>query len=108
MHFIMRKQWKPEDIFGGLYIIRETSPFGSANLGFARTVTFKIGYDNRNLKAHYGKMNCLTDGWYNEIGNDKQSVADYLNADLNGYRKLTKAEYIAMINYSDQGFTDNF
>ena len=48
------------------------------------------------------------DGWYNEIGNDKQSVADYLNADKDGYRKLTKEEYITMLNFSNQGFTDNF
>lgn len=100
----MRIFWEEKDIEAGLYIIRNTSPLNSTDLRFARTVTFKIGYDNCNLKSKYGKMECLTDGWYYPIGNTKQSVADHLNADKHGYRKLTKEEYISMVNSSNQGF----
>lgn len=104
----MRKQWTEGDIFGGLYIIRESSPFGSTNLRYAATVIFKIGYDNKNLEERWNMQSCLTDGWVCPIGNTKQDVVNQLNLGEPGYRKLTKEEYIAVVNSSDQGFTDTF
>lgn len=104
----MRKKWKKDDIFGGLYVIRESSSVGSTNLSFAATVVFKVGYDNYNIEKRYGLSNCLTDGWYLPIGNSKQDIANHLNKDKDGYRKLTKEEYIAIIGHDNQGFTDIF
>lgn len=99
----MKNIWKTEDITAGLYIIRESSPKNSPHIGFARTVTFKIGFSRTNEEKPYGKISCMCDGWYCPIGT-KEQVAEYLNNDEYGYRPLTKEEFIKMINSSDQGF----
>ena len=104
-----KKHWTLKDIYPGLYIIKESSPFGSDNLSFARSVTYKIGYSFDSPKR-YGLISCLTDGFFGSIGNSLQEVADYLNDDKTGwgYRRLTKKEYIKLINNTEQGFAKTY
>ncbi len=96
--------WEEKDIICGTYIIKETSPKGSDNLNFARTVTYKIGFDNNDKEKPVNKISCLTDGWVCPIAKDEKEFAEYLNNDEHGFRPLTKEEYLAMINSTNQGF----
>jgi hypothetical protein len=100
----MKNIWTEKDIEAGLYIIRESSPKGSANLSFARTVVFKIGFSFSKGIPKYGKISCLTDGLFCPLGETTKDIADQLNADEIGYRPLTKEEYIKLIENTNQGF----
>lgn len=98
----MKNIWKVEDITAGLFIIKESSTKKAKDLSFARTVTFKIGWENEK-GSPYGLINIMTDGWYYRIG-DKKALVDHLNKDEYGYRPLTKKEMFEMLESSDQGF----
>lgn len=92
--------WELDDIEAGLYVIKNTSPVGSDNLSFARTVIFKVIYSNQS-DVKYGLCNCLTDGWVRQIGTKEQIVEELNSQD---YRPLTKEEYIRVLNGTNQGF----
>lgn len=102
--------WTENDIYAGLYIIKESSPFGSDNLSFARSVTYKIGFSYNPKDKKYGLISCLTDGFYAPIANSRKEVADYLNNEVTGlgYRRLTKEEYIKLIESTEQGFAQEY
>lgn len=104
----MKNIWLPKDIEAGLFIIRESSPKKSKDLGFAKTVVFKIGFvnvlENDISVQKYCKISVLTDGFVAAIGNTKEEFANYLNDDKSGYRPLTKEEMIDLLNSSEQGF----
>lgn len=99
----MKNIWQESDIVAGRYIIKESSPKGSCDLSFARSVAFKIGFINSGDKK-YGLTNCLTDGWFCPMAETKAEVAKMLNEDSYGYRPLTKEEYISMVHSTEQGF----
>ena len=93
--------WSANDIEKqhGILIIRESSPLGSTDIKFARTVTYKIGFSNQvSEKTRYGKISIFTDGWFCPIANTAQEFADYLNNDEYGYRPLTKNEALLLLN----------
>lgn len=96
----MRHIWEAKDIEAGRFIIRNSAsaPLIKENIGFARTVTFKIGfsYDSPKDKP-YGWSNPFADGLYLSIGT-KEEIAKQLNEDKFGYRPLTKPEAILMID----------
>lgn len=107
----MKNIWRPENIVAGLLIIRESSskhptkPSGVAvpvDLGFARTVTYKIGWTH-SKEEPYGLISVLTDGMYIPIGT-KEQMCEHFNNDEYGYRPLTKEEMFKMLESSDQGF----
>jgi len=109
----MKNIWAPKDVTAGLFIIRESSPKhptkkGNSsvpvpvNIGFARTVTYKIGF-GQDKKKPYGLISVMTDGWYHDVGTAEE-LCDKLNNDEYGYRPLTKEEMFKMLESSDQGF----
>ena len=111
----MKNIFTEQDITAGMLIIKETSPRGSSDLSFARTVTYKIGFghfgksivpEGKSYKTdqEYCLISVLTDGMVIPCGHTKEQMAEKLNVDSAGYRPLTKEEYIAMINSSNQGF----
>jgi hypothetical protein len=102
--------WTEDDIYAGLYIIKESSPFGSDNLSFARSVTYKIGFSYNPNDKKYGLISCLTDGFYSAIADNRKEIADYLNNDVTGwgYRRLTKEEYLKLIESTEQGFAKTY
>ena len=105
----MKNIWKESDLISGLYIVRESSPKGSTDLGFKRTVCFKLGFCSQietglyGDKGSWGYISFLTDGWYCHLGS-KEAVLKVLNEDEYGFRPLTKEEYIELINSTNQGF----
>lgn len=101
----MRKLWTAADIIGGAFIVRESSPLGATNLGFKRTVTFKIGFSFDTQRSDYGLCNALTDGFYKAMGS-KEQLAEYLNKDEYGYRSLTKPEFLEMAEHMKQGYAE--
>ena len=111
----MKNIWTEKDICTGMYIIRESSPKNSGNLPFARTVCYKIGYGyfekeglsekGYKTKQQYCLISMLTDGMVCPIGFTNKDVAKYFNETYdNGYRPLSKEEYIKLINSTNQGF----
>lgn len=96
----MKNIWTAKEIEKqhGQLIIRNdaTKPF--KDLAFARTVTFKVGYG----KMQFGICNILTDGWYSDIANSAKEFAAYLNSDKIGYRPLSKAELLQLIDDGEQ------
>lgn len=96
----MKYIWEEKDIISGLYVIKNDCFPVKDNPDYARTVTFKIGFDNYH-KDQYGMSNCLTDGWYRSIGT-KENLTRYLNDGC--YRPLSKSEYLLMIESTNQGF----
>lgn len=86
----------------GLYIIRESASKPFKDIGFARTVTFKICYSVKNHTYHL--CNILTDGCL--IGEYKTTneLIEHLNNDEKGYRPLTKEEMWQMLKETNQGF----
>ncbi len=92
----MKNIWTAKDIENqhGLIIIRDDASKPFKDLAFARTVVFKIGFGKKN----FGLCNILTDGWYNDIADTAQEFADYLNSDESGYRPITKAELLQLID----------
>lgn len=99
---VLLTEWDADDIKAGMYVIKNSSPIGTTDLGFARTVTYKIGWNCKGDKS-FGMIACLTDGMFFSIG-DKYAMVDHLNDDEFGYRPLTKPEYLEMFNDSMQGF----
>ncbi len=100
----MKNLFTEKDIQAGLYIVRETSPKGSKDLSFKCTVAFKIGWDAKADGGDYGFISIFTDGMYCGVAKNKAEMAAYLNEDQHGYRPLTKAEFIELINSTEQGF----
>lgn len=103
MKEITKKTWVPKDIYAGLYIIKESSPFGDENLSYARTVIYKVIF-SYDFQKKYGLCSCLTDGFCTSIADNIEEMVDYLNSDSIGYRQLTKEEYIKIIRHTNQGF----
>ncbi len=105
----MRKHWKEEDIIPGTYIIRVSCPEHLVNerVSFACTVTFKIGWDMLDYSTvgnNYSLISCFTDGLVlRPDRQSKQALANQLNYDRQGYRLLTKAEYMKMAEHVTQG-----
>jgi hypothetical protein len=102
----MKNIFLPKDIKEGLIIIKETSPKGCKNLGFACSVSYKIGFgyfdkqSDKGSKQQYCFISIFTDGMVSPIGFTKEDVAEYLNKDNHGYRTLTIEECISLIEYS--------
>lgn len=94
----MKNIWTEEDIKSqqGIIIIRNDATKPLKDLGFARTVVFKIGFSHVGKK--YGLCNILTDGWYHGVADSHKELADYLNADEKGYRPLTKEEFLQLVD----------
>lgn len=86
-----------------MYLIRNDAIEETGDIGFGLSVTIKIGFDNMNDKKPYGKISCLTDGWYHPVGN-KQSIVDMLNKHEYGWRHLSKKEYFRLVSGTNQGF----
>lgn len=98
-------EWTLDKIKAGIYVIRNTSPKGSSNLDFARTVVFKVGYRFALKRKFYGLTSCLTDGWYYDIGSKEDLLFKFKKED---FRPLTKKEYLRLIKSTTQGFVENF
>jgi len=92
----MKNIWTAKEIEAqhGHLIIRNDASKPFKDLGFARTVVFKIGFG----KMKYGLCNILTDGWYHDVADAAQEFADHLNADERGYRPLTKDEFLQLVD----------
>ena len=103
-----KKIWSAEDIYAGMYLVRTLEPIEGERLQFAKTITYKLGFTNSINEKKYHLISVLTDGWVYPFADTKEDVANFLNRSEHGYRRLTKAEFIAMVESSDQGFTDNF
>lgn len=85
--------WNQENTQVGDNFISNRSPFNSENIGFAKTVSYKIVYcvNPEGESFHkYGICSFLTDGYVNWMGENIDSVLDFLNKD--SYRKLTIEE----------------
>lgn len=96
--------WELSDIVSGIYFIRQTSPIDSKDLSFACTVSFKLGFLHDGSEQPWVLISVLTDGMvYAKMAN-KEDVLNMLNNDEHGYRPLTKSEYMAMLESTDQGF----
>lgn len=93
----MKYIWEEKDIEVGKFVIKNTAdcPISKGDIGFARTVTQKIGFSNLSDKK-YGISYPFTHEMYIAIGT-KKDIVKMLNAD-EGYRPLTKSEAIIMIN----------
>ena len=88
----------PEDFNGsGQLIIRDSSPTGSKDYGFAITVCYKIGYIPSQAKHHkHGSMISMADGMVNHY-ETLEELCEHLNSDTHGYRPMTKTEIINII-----------
>ena len=102
---IVKTTFTENDQLTGAWIIRNSSPLGSTDLGFACTVIYKIGFmTNPDGKGNiYTLISAFTDGMIFPIG-DKKTLIDKINAD--DYRPLTKEEYIKIISSTNQGFLE--
>lgn len=98
--------WETADIEPGMYFIRNSSPLGSTDLSFASTVCFKLGFSHISRDNPYVLISIMTDGMIYLPMASKADVVTMLNADEHGYRPLTKAEYIAILNSTNQGFIE--
>lgn len=95
-----KRDWKPEDIITGIYIIRESSPKASTDIGFRGSVTFKVGW---HLIGDPKKQYCLVsiaDGMILNVDRSypatKEELCYYLNSDEHGYRQATLEEIIGV------------
>lgn len=86
----------------GLFIIKETASKPFKDIDFARTVTFKICYSHKT--NGYSLCNILTDGMIVGHYANKDELVKRLNEDENGYRPLTKQEFLEMLEHTQQGF----
>lgn len=93
--------WELSDIVAGLVVIKNTSPVGSSDHSFARTVVYTVGYLTDLKGGKYGLMNSLTDGWFYIVGNKKEDVLKHLND--GDFRPLTRNEYITITSDKTQG-----
>ena len=106
---LMRHTWLPEDIEAGLFVIRNSAPKDSKDLGFMRTVTYKVGFLPEQLTVSSGsgekyvKMSVMTDGFVT-LPKTKVELAEIFNNDAYGYRPATRKEITDMIMSSVQGF----
>jgi hypothetical protein len=98
----MKNIWNKEEIQNqhGHIIIKNSVSKPFKDLGYARTVTFKIGFG----KMKYGLCNILTDGWYHDVCNTAEEFAEFLNKDEIGYRPITKEEFIELLLSTNQNF----
>ena len=92
----MKYTWEESDIKAGMFVIKNTCSDVKRNLAFARTVTYKVCFQNNAKESPYGMCSALTDGWVYLIGS-KEQVAKHLNEE-SGHRPLTKEELILMVN----------
>ena len=99
----MKNLFTAEELKAGMLLVKNDAGRPFKDLGYARTVTYKIGHSyDSNLK--YGLSSVLTDGFYVGIANSLDELAEYLNKDEGGYRPLTKEELFQLVDYSTQGF----
>jgi hypothetical protein len=100
----MKKHWTQDDIVAGTYLIRESSSKDNIDLGFARTVAYKIGwhldqtgvYDRNGHVKQYCLISAFTDGMIEEPLT-KPQLAKRLNNDKYGFRALTKEEVAELV-----------
>ena len=82
----------------GDYIISNRSPIGTQNLGFARTVSYKIVFQIPiNNYATIGICNFLTDGFTRFNSFSMEDMCQYLN-NADDWRKLTEEEIIKLLD----------
>lgn len=98
----MRVKWEENDIKVGRYIIKESSTFGSTDISFAASVTYKIGF----LTSRWGEREryvriAITDGMTSK-GYTQQKLADILNENEAGFRPLTQSELIDIISHLEK------
>lgn len=96
--------WEVSDIECGMYFIKNSSPLGSADLSFASTVCFKLGFLHTDGEKSYVLISMMTDGMVYKKMETKEDVVNMLNEESFGYRPLTKDEYVAIISRTNQGF----
>lgn len=84
----MKTVFEPQDFIGGEYFVKNTSPLGSKDLNFKKTVVFQVVWTNLE-KQSWGLCNSMTDGWARFYG-DKTALCAKLNRD--DFRKLTAEE----------------
>lgn len=87
----------------GLYIINDKADVVK-NPDYAATVSWKLGWHlfvARPEIPKYGKINFLTDGWFDAIGHNDEEVCEYLNNNPYGYkfRIMTQEEVIYIMTH---------
>lgn len=112
-----RKIWAPEDIKGGLFIVR-CYDFGE-DKGKLASVCYQIGYSHQlaRINENFGSkyvFNSVADGWTHGMmdgkvhrGLTKEEMAAYLNADKYGYRIATEHEMHAIISHLHKNLSEN-
>jgi hypothetical protein len=100
----------------GLFIIdNRVKQITEKNVGYAATVSWKLGWHlnhwrnsdgKRGSFNKYGKMNFLTDGWFSPMGDTYEEVCEYLNNNPHGqrFRLMSKEEVLFIISHRQQGF----
>lgn len=99
----MKNLFTEQELQCGMFLVKNNAGKPFKELGFARTVTFKVGFSNDG-ELKYGLSSVLTDGFYVGVANSLKDLATYLNNDEQGYRPLTKDELFQLVNSSTQGF----
>lgn len=94
----MKLQWEESDIKGGIHVVRESSPEGCDNLGFAASVAYMITYNAET--GQWGRTS-VNDGMTLFHGPDKKSVADHFNGDTHGFRPLTGQRLLEVLAYAN-------
>lgn len=98
----VRYKFFPEDFKGGgQMIIRNSSPIGSTDFGFAISVAYKIGFVGFSSKSTV--MISLADGMVSKSMTIKE-LCDHLNDDEWGYRPMTIVEIENILGKQGNGF----
>ena len=99
----MKNLFTEQELQSGLFLVRNDAGKPFKDLGFARTVTFKVGFSH-DSEMKYGLSSVLTDGFYVGVAKTLKELVEHLNNNEFGYRPLTKDELFQLINSSNQGF----
>ncbi len=92
----MKYIWEVDDIKVGMHIIRQSSPVGSKDMGFASTVTYQICWYGEAEKRRY-YLSSVTDGMMFGKYKNKEEIVNKFNEDSEGYRILSKQVHIKII-----------
>ena len=86
----MKYIWEEKDIEAGRFLIKQSAPENFKDVGFAASVSFKIGFTTQGEQS-YCLISIFTDGWVYMAGS-KDKLAKYLNKCEDGYRPMTRSE----------------
>lgn len=99
----MKYKFEEKDIELGTFVIKNSSPKGSGDLGFASTVAYKICWIPEGKINTYCMVAMFTDGGIFKLGT-KDELLQHINEDKHGYRPLTKQELLNILSHSNNGF----